>query len=160
MLKIVAMLLGLCVGLQPSLNIFGQVRFSLVLHEKTQQVQDQSHDIVEIKTDELVEKRTVKTKHYPEESGFRAEISPFAIHYWNEEVWEDIGNTLIEAVDKSGNSVIQNKNNSFQVQFAADVTSNLLWSIVQDSYVLSWDMDLGEKTIVSSVNNPNESGRN
>ena len=143
MLKIVAMLLGLCVGLQPSLNIFGQVRFSLVLHEKTQQVQDQSHDIVEIKTDELVEKRTVKTKHY-----------------WNEEVWEDIGNTLIEAVDKSGNSVIQNKNNSFQVQFAADVTSNLLWSIVQDSYVLSWDMDLGEKTIVSSVNNPNESGRN
>ncbi|MTI96026.1 MAG: PKD domain-containing protein [Firmicutes bacterium] len=157
MQKILALILSLIVVFQPSLNVFGQA-WSFLDFSATNTVHQDTEAIEQdLETNELVHKREANVKHFAEdESSYRAEIYPFPVHYQHGEDWFDIDNTLIEAKDRSGNPVIHNKSNSFQVQFAGDQYSEQLWSLIKGNYAISWNLAAEKQSIKPVIYNLDE----
>ncbi|KOA20845.1 tRNA nuclease WapA precursor [Clostridium homopropionicum DSM 5847] len=90
---------------------------------------------------EVKEKREENIKHFLlEDNTYEAVIYNDPVHYKENGEWKDIDNTLVEATDESGNSVLENKDNDFKVKISKKSNSENLISINKDKYEISWKM--------------------
>ncbi|MEA4826089.1 MAG: DNRLRE domain-containing protein, partial [Clostridium sp.] len=95
---------------------------------------------------EVEEKREENIKHFLlEDNTYEAVIYKEPIHYKENGKWQDIDNTLVEAKDDQGNSILENKKNDFKVKIAKKSNSEKLISINKDKYEISWKVSKVKK---------------
>ncbi|MGY0374140.1 DNRLRE domain-containing protein [Clostridium sp. JNZ J1-5] len=95
---------------------------------------------------EVEEKREENIKHFLlEDNTYEAVIYKDPVHYKENGKWQDIDNTLVEAKDDQGNSILENKKNDFKVKIAKKSNSEKLISINKDKYEISWKVSKVKK---------------
>jgi hypothetical protein len=88
---------------------------------------------------EVEEKREENIKHFLlDDNTYEAVIYEDPVHYKENGKWQDIDNSLVEAKDKQGNSLLENKKNDFKVKIDKKSNSEKLVSINKDKYEISW----------------------
>ncbi|MGY0374216.1 polymorphic toxin type 8 domain-containing protein [Clostridium sp. JNZ J1-5] len=93
------------------------------------------------------DKREENIKHFLlEDNTYEAVIYKDPVHYKENGKWQDIDNTLVEAKDDQGNSILENKKNDFKVKIAKKSNSEKLISINKDKYEVSWKVSKVKKS--------------
>ena len=92
--------------------------------------------------EEVESKREKYVKHFiKEDKTYEAVVYPFAAHYKENGEWKDIDNNVIEGKDEENNDVLENKNNSYKVEFGKTSDAKKLVSIKKDGYEISWNIN-------------------
>ncbi|MCL2462198.1 MAG: DNRLRE domain-containing protein, partial [Defluviitaleaceae bacterium] len=87
---------------------------------------------------ELEEKRGESVKHLRREDGaVEAVLYSAPVHYWSEDAWQQIDNTLIP----DGSGGWRNTANDFKVSFADNFNSNALVRVEAAGKALSWSFE-------------------
>ncbi len=96
---------------------------------------------------ELTEKRSAYEKYYAfSDRSETAVIYPQAVHFQDTEgVWQDIDNTLSEALDE-GEAVLQNKENLWNIKFSKKAKDGKLIKLKYGSHNIKWYLQGAEKT--------------
>ena len=90
---------------------------------------------------EIKEKRGRYTKHFQmTEKGAVAAVYPEPVHYEEDGEWKEIDNRL-EAAEREGEEVYQNKASDLKVQFAAEAGAESLVTLEKEGKQLSWSME-------------------
>ena len=100
--------------------------------------------------EEIVEKRTQFSKEFLLSNGLcLAVVYPEAVHYENNNTWEEIDNTL-KAVGTGENGVFTNTAGAWQVTFPQQIDKEKLVTITRDGYTLSFGL-AGELSVNNEV---------
>ena len=107
-------------------------------------------------TNEVVSLRQEFEKHFQNADGtITAASYATPVHYKNDDGnWIDIDNTLVETTtDKSGNRIIENKDNPLKVKFSNKSKDKKMVSIKLDKYEINWGIENVEKNKATIIDN-------
>lgn len=100
-------------------------------------------------------RREQYSKHFLTKDGsYIAATYAEPVHYNKDGKWIDIDNTLNETKNEAGETVYENKDNSFKVKFGSSADNNKIVTINSDKHEISWSIDTEKKSLLSSKNMP------
>ena len=108
--------------------------------------------------EELPEKRTENTKTFLMSDGtYMNAVYNEQVHYNENGKWKDIDNSFNNVTDSNGENVIENRENSFKINFSKKAKKNKLVTIKKDQYNIGWSLTDAEKATAKILNNDNDS---
>jgi len=92
--------------------------------------------------EEVIELRERNIKHFrKDDKSFEAVVYASPVHFMKDGKWEQIDNTLVDAVDENKDNVLENKSNDFKVKIASKSDAKNLIRIQKEHYELSWGLE-------------------
>ena len=108
--------------------------------------------------EELPEKRTGNTKTFLMSDGtYMNAVYNEQVHYNENGKWKDIDNSFNNVTDSNGENVIENRENSFKINFSKKAKKNKLVTIKKDQYHIGWSLTDAEKATAKILKNDNDS---
>ena len=103
------------------------------------------------------------TKHFVLSDGSMLAASYSApVHYYEDEEWKDIDNTLVSENAKTGSDIrgFVNTESGVKYKFAQSSAEAALLEMTADGYSVSWELVADKNTVAASVTNPEEKNGN
>ena len=103
------------------------------------------------------------TKHFVLSDGSMLAASYSApVHYYEDDEWKDIDNTLVSENAKTGSDIrgFVNTESGVKYKFAQSSAEAALLEMTADGYSVSWELVADKNTVAASVTNPEEQNGN
>ena len=103
------------------------------------------------------------TKHFVLSDGSMLAASySVPVHYYEDEEWKDIDNTLVSENAKTGSDIrgFVNTESGVKYKFAQSSAEAALLEMTADGYSVSWELVADKNTVAASVTNPEEQNGN